>query len=116
MELFFGCLACVQCFFTAFPLYNRQQHEKQSRQKNDGQLESSIKVQSAAVFQREALAGVLAQETPGEPLALFTTELFTNLQEKHSSSTVLTVAASAAQFTDLQMSTPLPDIGCSAAT
>ena len=31
VELFFGCLACVQCFFTAFPLDNRQQHEKQSR-------------------------------------------------------------------------------------
>ena len=76
---------------------------KAGRQKNDGQLESSIKVQSAAVFQREALAGVLAQETPGEPLALFTTELFTNLQEKHSSSTVLTAAGSAAQFTDLQI-------------
>ena len=59
---------------------------KAGPQKNDGQLESSIKVQSAAVFQREALAGVLAQETPGEPLALFTTELFTNLQEKHQQS------------------------------
>ena len=95
---------------------NNMRSKAGHRQKNDGQLESSIKVQSAAVFQREALAGVLAQETPGEPLALFTTELFTNLQEKHSSSTVLTVAAGAAQFTDLQMSTPLPDIGCSAAT
>ena len=65
---------------------NNMRSKAGHRQKNDGQLESSIKVQSAAVFQREALAGVLAQETPGEPLALFTTELFTNLQEKHQQS------------------------------